>query len=413
MSQSGEDVTIFEATDGILLFGPDTALAIFDKEVAGGSKKISQKDVARIAGHAGMAVGKLQADSGRWLKLTSESAEHLSKFRGTSIGKDKLLPGVLRGDKGKFVKQLKFQDLSKASFFTPAAPMVLGAMATKYALEASLDEISAYLEVIDQKLDQLIQQKKTETLGQIGGVALAIGEANAILTKTGRVSPVTWSKVQATSLSLQTMQAEAIAALYALSDSIAAVQGNTDNVAKELRRAKEDTQFWLGVLARTIALQDRQYLLELARIEDENELQLDAHREGISVARTERVRRIAAGLDSFSQAVIRASQLTNAAKVANPINAPKVARLANTISEMITTFKEHADLELQKTSLISQTPWRRAARGLIGEASSAVGSAGAGVAERARTVSHAVGERRDLKVLRKAEKIEEKRRLRD
>lgn len=82
--------------------------------------------------------------------------------------------------------------------------MVLATMATQYALEAALDEITAYLEVIDAKLDQLLKQRKTETLGQLGGIAMAIEEANAIYNETDGVSLVTWSKVQ---FALQTMQA--------------------------------------------------------------------------------------------------------------------------------------------------------------------------------------------------------------
>lgn len=174
------------------------------------------------------------AQSGRWVKLDRQSHEAVKAAQKAGMGK--VLSGVLRGDKGRIIKHLKFEDLAKGAALTPAAPAVMGAMATQYALEAALDDITAYLETIDLKLDQLLKQRKTETLGQIGGVSLAIDEAAAILDETGTVSPVTWSKVQATSLALQTMQAEAVAQLQAVAENVTTAGGDVDKAAKALEQ---------------------------------------------------------------------------------------------------------------------------------------------------------------------------------
>lgn len=412
MTEPTGTVAYFESPDGILLIGPDDALATIDREAGQLARKLSAKNVTRFTGVAATGLAKAQEQSGRWLKATPETAALIKKLGSSSFGKDGLLGGVLRGDKGRIVKHMKFENLSKAGLLTPAAPMVLASMATQYALEAALDEITDYLQSLDVKLDQLLKQRKTETLGQLGGASLAIDEAATIHAATGTVSAVTWSKVQAVSLSLQTMQAEAVAQVAALADDVAAAGDDTDKAAKALERTEKDTKFWLAALARTMALQDRQYVLELARIGDEDPLQLDAHREGITVARADRVRRVVDSLESIGRAVKGVSTLSNAAKVANPINAPKVARHAAAVESAIATFAIHADLELTGLGGVQDASWWGAARGLIGEAADAVGSAGAEVAGRARAAAETVAERREQAILRKAREIEEKRRAR-
>lgn len=404
MSEQADNVAIFEAEDGILLIGSDRALAEVDGELDSRSTSLSAKTLARVAGQLGDVVATASANSGRWLKLTDDSAQQLKRWKGTSVGADGLLAGVLRDDRSKFVHQLKFTDLSKGGLLTPAAPAVLGSIATQYALESALDDITAYLEVIDEKLDRLLKQRKVEALGQLGGVALAIDEAYDILAQTGVVSAITWSKVQATPLALSTMQAEALAQLHEVATDITTTSGDTDKAAKVLERGREDAEFWLGVLARTIALQDRQSYLELERVADEDLGQLEAHRRGIVVARHTRLRRIAAALEAIGEAVTTASELTNRAKVANPLTAPRVARRANALTANLARFAQHVELDLAEMGTVAQTPWSRAARGLLSEASDAVGAAKDGSVERARALTSAVHDRRSRAANRKAGK---------
>lgn len=405
MMDAGEAIAVFDAGDGLLLFGNDGALDALDAEAGVKARPISRRDLARLGGQAGPVASKLMEHGGRWVKLTADSARDAKALGGV----EKLTSGVLRGDHGQILRHVRFEDLRLGGVLTPAAPAVLGAMATQYALEAALDDITAYLETIDRKLDELLKQRKTETLGEIGGVTLAIDEAAAIYSHTGVVSGVTWSKVEGLSFTLQRMQWEAVEQLHEVAKRVQNAAGDADKSAKALGQAQEDAQFWLGVLARGIALQDRYYVLELARVAEEDVMQLESHRQGIAVSRTERVRRITDSLRAISDAVISAAALSNAAKVANPIAAPKVARHANGLSVGMSSFAEHANLELGELGVVDETRWARAARELAGEATSAVGVAGSGAATRARAAGQALAQRRDEKVLRRARKIEEKR----
>lgn len=162
MAQTRETVAVFEAEDGVLLLGSETALELFDTGLDVVSKPLSTKHLARAVGYTGTAGGKLIAESGRWVKLTSESAAIAKASVG---GAEKLTSGVFRKNNGEIFKHVRFENVSKVGALTPAAPAVLGAMATQYAIESALDGIAAYLEEIDRKLDQLLKQHKTKTLG--------------------------------------------------------------------------------------------------------------------------------------------------------------------------------------------------------------------------------------------------------
>ncbi|WP_298891398.1 hypothetical protein [uncultured Serinicoccus sp.] len=406
MASDGATVQVFEAGDGLLLFGDEEALLHIDDHSLTPTKKISRQQLARVAGYAGAAAGELMANSGRWVKLTSESHDAVEAAGGV----ERLVSGVLRGDKGQIAQHLRFDNLAVGGLLTPTAPAVLGSMAAQYAIEAALDDITAYLELIDAKLDKLLKQRKTQTLGQLGGVSAVIDEATSIYEQTGRVSSTTWSKVQSNSLALATMQSEAIAELAGLAEEVARSTGDADQAAKVLGEAADDAEFWLGVLARCIALQDRQYVLELARVFDEDAEQLDSHRQGIEIARAERVRRIEQALQAIAASVSDSAVLSNLSTVVNPLNAPRVARRAGAITTHVATFAEHADLQVAGIEVAS-TPWRRAARGLLDETSGAVGSVGTSAVGKARGAGQRVGKFRDDRVLRRARKIEERRGL--
>lgn len=393
-------MAVIRTDDGVLLLGSENVLAAFDNQPGLSPRKMTSTTLAR-AGRALGAAEQIQANSGRWVKLTSESAAFLKK-----AGVSDVTAGVVRAKNGQILKHLKFEH---AALLTPAAPAALAAMATQASLEAALAEIKEYLAVIDAKLDRLLKQRKIETLGQLGGVTLALDEADSIYTATGVVSSVTWSKVQGNSLALQTMQAEAIAQLHALADDVKERAGDTDQSAKALELARNDAPFWLGVLARTLALQDRQYVLELARVADDEPTQLEAHRQGIRVARADRTTRIIQSLDAISASVRKSAELTNFARVANPFSSQAVTNHSNGVNQSVKEFAEHADLQLAGVDQLDQTRWGRAAKALVGDAALRVSSTSADVAGRAKALGTQIQDRRDEVLLAKAEKVKDKR----
>ncbi len=394
-----------QSEDGVLLLGDEADLVQFERHTGIETRRLATQTMA-FAGKALSAAGELQANSGRWVKLTKESAE-LVKKHGPALSKaDKLVTGVVRGKGGQILKHLKFEH---AALLTPAAPMMLASMLTQASLDAALDDIQEYLAVIDAKLDRLLKQRKVETLGQMGGVALAIEEARSIYESTGLVSSVTWSKVQTNSLVLQTMQAESLAQLNALAELVNERATDTDKKAAVLGEVREDVVFWLGTLARTMAMQDQQYVLELARVAEAEPGQLEQHREGITIARRSRTRRIAISLEAINASVRAKSGLTNRDRVANPFSSVRVADHANSVNDSIAEFARRADLALADVDHLARQSWGDSARALLGETAEQVGSAGNEMTARAKALGADVQERGDDAILKLARKVQERR----
>jgi hypothetical protein len=171
----------------------------------------------------------------------------------------------------------------------------------------------------------------------------------------------------------------------------------------------KDVPFWLEVLARTLVMQDRQYLLELARVEDLEPEQLAAHREGIVDARDQRTARVATSLAAIVVAVRDSRTLSNIDRVVNPINAPKIITLANDVNQAVAQFAERADLELVGVDKQELLAWSEAAKTLLGDAAGHVGATGAGVASKVKRLGAHLREHRESSTLARAEKIVKRR----
>lgn len=409
MDDTHGTLSVYASDDGVVVLGEQGLLADLDAVAGLKARAVPQRALNTLAGV--LQVGsQVQANSGRWLKMDDKTMKYLQDNGVTDVVsgvvRRKNISSVAKG--GQITKHLTFE---KAALVTPAGSAVAASMVTQAAIEAALEDITEYLEVIDAKLDRLLKQRRVEVLGQLGGVTLAIDEANAIHAETGTVSAVTWSKVQANSLALQTMQAETIAQLQEIADEITKQRGKTDDSAEAISKAQEDVPFWLGVLARTLALQDRQYVLELARVADSEPDQLESHRQGIRVARAQRARKIAASLDAIRTSIREGGQLTNFERVANPFSTQRITRGANSVNEDVGNFATHVDLELSDLDRLSHLSWGRAAKALAGESAAKVGTAGADAAGKAKSLAARMQEKREASLIKKADKIREKHRV--
>jgi hypothetical protein len=106
------------------------------------------------------------------------------------------------------------------------------------------------------------------------GVALAIKEAMGVRETVGRVSEVTWSKVQTSSATILETQGYA---LRQLGDLAAQIEQKTKvgDLAKTGKEAEAEVQKWLAVLARCFQLHDAIAVLELERVRDASPDELD------------------------------------------------------------------------------------------------------------------------------------------
>lgn len=406
--ESGEEnaLQVVTTEDGVLLLGDEAALSVLDSS-APQARRLSPDAVNRASATLS-TVARWQAEAGRWLRMDDHSAEFVKSHDVGTVRAGVLRLGDIRqaGNQGEIVKHLRFDNRAVLS---PASTAGLAGLAAQQAIAASLQEIRDYLAAIDAKLDDLLKQRKIDALGELGGISLAIDEAEAIYAATGTVSEVTWSKIQGASLALQTIQATTLAQLGSLAEDIGRRAGDADRSAEILRKAGDDGPFWLGVLARTMSLQDRQYLLELTRLASADPEELEAHRRGIRAARAERALKIANRLDAVRASARRAAELSNLARVANPFSSQRVTASAAEIDASIADFAAHASLEVQRWSEVDRRSWGDAVKGLVADTRLQAGAAGHEVAGRFGSVGAGLRQRRENALLRRAEQIKVRR----
>lgn len=230
---------------------------------------------------AAQAGSEIAANSGRWVKLSKESAQLVEKYGLRESSKTGLSSGVLKGKNGQVKGFVEFVKGPGAQLTNPALLAGAAGIMAQLAMQQTMEEITDYLAAIDEKVDDVLRGQKDAVVADMIGVDFVIEEAMTIREQVGLVSEVTWSKVQATSATIARTQAYALLQLDALAQKLERKPAIGD-LAKTSKEAESTVQEWLAVLARCFQLQDAIAILELDRVLDATPDELDRHRLGAS-----------------------------------------------------------------------------------------------------------------------------------
>ncbi|WP_347042243.1 hypothetical protein [Brachybacterium nesterenkovii] len=283
------------------------------------------------AGRVADAAAKAQQRSSRWMQLTEESAKAVKTaqmVRNSSTGN---LHAILSATNGKFSKNLQFVAPTAAKAATgPAGLAVLGATMLKMSAEQSMKQIEDYLEVIDAKVDDVLRAQKDAVLGDMIGIDLVIEEAMSVRAEVGHVSEVTWSKVQATAVTVARTQAYALRQLDALAGKVESA--GIRETASVVASVESEVQDWLTVLAQCSRLQDGLIVLELDHVMATAPDHVADHRRGLEVARRARLAAIHRSTETLLE---RMNGIGNRANT-KVLLAPRAARTALQSSAKVT-----------------------------------------------------------------------------
>ncbi len=129
-----QSITVIRDERGIAFLGEPASIKQWLDERGMTSREFKVK-AAKVASSAIQATNKSAMESGRWVKLTKESAELLEKYGS----KGAVQPGVVRDEAGKIVKRLKFE--KPGDLFSPAMATGVAGVMTQMALEQAIQEI--------------------------------------------------------------------------------------------------------------------------------------------------------------------------------------------------------------------------------------------------------------------------------
>ncbi len=342
-----DEIQLISDGDGLAVIGDASAVERFLA-----SERLTSTDLGlqrvtttlAAAGGIAQAASEVSAQSGRWVKLTKESAAQIKKFGLMKNSKSGLRMGVVQGEGGQIKSIVQF---AKGPGSLAANPAVLAGAAgimSQLAMQQAMDEINDYLAVIDQKIDDLLRAQKDGVLADMIGVDLVIDEAMTIREHVGGVSEVTWSKVQATSLTIARTQAYALRRLDALAEKLERTS-DVGAMADQLKGADGPVQEWLAVLAHCFRLQDAIAVLELDRVLGASPDELDRHRLGLRAARQNRLDLISRSTERLMSRMDAAADTANSKVLRYPTKSRAVVHASNGVTANVRDF--HARLGIE------------------------------------------------------------------
>lgn len=410
----GAELSLISDGDGLAVIGPPGAVEQFLISEGVASIALDLRRFApqvAVGGAALQAGGLLAASSGRWVKMTEESYKLVKKYELMKNGTTGLEMGVVfaKGEKGGIKHLVQFTRSTGETLANPAFLAGLGGMLNQMALQASMDEISDYLAVIDEKVDDILRAQKDSVIADMIGVDLIIDDAMTTREHVGRVSEVAWSKVQGTAMTIARTQAYAIRQLDALAEKIER-RTHVDERAKLAKEAAATVHQWLAILAHCFRLLDGVALLELDRVLDAAPEDLDRHRLALSANRQKRIEIFANSTNQLLARLDAAADDANTKVLLNPISARTVVGTSNHVGASVMEFQRVLELDGERTD-VNAKRWReavgdvrdkvvetgsagvQAAKGFTVGTFAAAKGAGADGLDRARSLTHKISSR--------------------
>lgn len=379
----GSEIELVADGDGLAVIGnsSDVERFLLDQGLDKASPKVL--DLCRLsslAGTSGAALGvgsEVAENSGRWVKLTAESAQAVKQY-GLMATKTPGVSHAMIGKPGEVKQWLQIAQAPTKLLGGPLALSALSAMMQQQAMQQQMDQIVEYLQEINEKVDDILRAQKDAVLAEMIGVDLVIEGALIVRDQVGRVSEITWSKIQSGPLVLARTQAYAIRQLEAIAETLER-KADLGKLAKATKGAEPKVREWLAVIARCFQLLDGVAMLELDRVLDSAPEDLDSHRLGLAKARQKRLDLISSITARLLTQMNETVRNANSKVLLNPRDAPAAVRSSNEIATGVVAFRDRLGIESGDPPSDAKR-WSQAVGEAVNKAL-ATGSAGAAAAK--------------------------------
>ncbi|MBB3674345.1 hypothetical protein [Modestobacter versicolor] len=142
------EIQLISDGDGLAVIGESTAVERFLAAEGLPSKDFGLarlKGVASFGAAAAQAGSEIAEHSGRWVKLTKQSAELVEKHGLRTSSTSGLSTGVVKGSKGQIKGFVEFAKAPGAQLTNPAFLTGAAGVMAQLAMKQTMDEITDYL----------------------------------------------------------------------------------------------------------------------------------------------------------------------------------------------------------------------------------------------------------------------------
>lgn len=331
------EIDLISDGDGLAVIGPRAAVESFLHSTGlwSASKQLDLRPLTRILGTAGElaeTASTVAAESGRWLKLTPESA---ADHRTLGLMPTKV-PGIshaMLGKPGEVQKWLQVEQDAGAFLTNPAVLGGAAGIMSQAAMKQAMAEIADYLKQIDEKVDDILKKLDGVVTSKMYGMAHAVDRAMDIREQTGMVNATLWSTIDQAHQVIGATQDYALDQLRTIAEKFETTK--VGDLAKTAESAEVEVPRWLAVLARCIQVQDAVNVLELDRVIEEAPHQLADYRRGLTSNQAKRCLRIAEQTENLVDRMDTAVTTANAKLVWSRSKALQIVDSANDLSAFI------------------------------------------------------------------------------
>lgn len=347
----GEEIQLIGDGEGFLIVGPNEDIEEF---LESEGLQTSAREPGRVASvlRSGLAIAEALStaaeSSGRWVKLTKESADAMKKFGLMDTGTAGVQHAMV-GKPGSIKQWVQVVSAPQSIASNPALLSGAAGVMAQLAMQQMVEEITDYLAAIDRKLDAVLRAQMNEVLARMDGIDLLLREASSVRESVGRVSDVSWSKLQHSSSVILETQAFALRQLADLARSLEDAS-KIDDLADVADQASREAKKWLNILARCVQLHDSLAVIELDRVMADNPDELERHLVGLRAARQQRTELFEGATESLLDRLRSAVGTANSKVLLNPLRAPAVVRSSNEVAESVVAFREVLSIESERQS---------------------------------------------------------------
>lgn len=361
-----DEIQLISDGNGLAVIGPQSAIELFLTSRELESTEMSTSRLSSIFGGisgAGQAGATIAENSGRWVQISEKSARQIKQFglmksrtTGLSLGT------VTSPETGRIKALVEFtkgpQELG-ALVGNPAALGGLAGMMSQYAMQQKMDEITDYLAVIDEKVDDILRAQKDAALAEMIGAGLMIDEALTVRSAHGTTDELTWNKVQQLPGTISVTQAYALRQIDALASKVEA-RAKLGDLAKNVADVDARVREWLAVLARCFQLLDSIAVLEIDRAFELNPSTVDTHRQGLEAARTRRLETIGVATGLLLTRIEAAAKTANGKVLLHPTTARTIVGSSNSVHEKVSAFHTTVGITVEQEQVRARR-WAEAA----------------------------------------------------
>ncbi|SLM99664.1 hypothetical protein FM106_17750 [Brachybacterium faecium] len=359
-----QEIQLISDGEGVAVIGDPTAVDLFLSSAGVPSRELPlgrvggmvQDGTAARASSATLEVSsQAAAHAGRWVKLTEKSAAALdlgTVMKGSSEGVSR----AIVTDNGRISSILEFVRTPASVATNPALLAGAAGVMAQVAMQQTMQEITDYLESIDEKVEDVLRAQKDAALSELIGAGFVIDRATSIWESMGRVPQTTWDSVYTTAGTIASAQAYALRRLDAIAVKLENKTALRD-IARIAKESEPEIREWLAVLARTFQLLDAKDVLELERVLETEPHEIDRHRLALRTARQKRLEKIAAHTAKLLDRADASVAIANAKVLFQPAAAKTVVRSSNLVIDNVTEFRgrlkidgDHANLEGRRWS---------------------------------------------------------------